>query len=52
MLAVVLFGKYKKPKIIEAICILFVANICIANYLYMPFNPYRTREFVYWSIIL
>jgi hypothetical protein len=52
MLAVVLYGRYKNPKILEAICALFIANICITNYLYMPFNHYHTREFVFWSIIL
>jgi len=52
IIGVYLLSKYKIAKLHDAICFLMLFNTCANNFLYMPFNPLRPREYVFWSCIL
>lgn len=52
ILIMFLLARYKWKSIYQALNLAFVVNLCLFNYFYMPFNPEKPREFVYWTIIL
>jgi hypothetical protein len=46
------FAHYKNDRFFISINFLLIITTCFNNYMSMPFNPSRPREFVYWSTIL
>ena len=52
ILLLFLLARFKYPILYNAINPLWTLNVCIFNYLYMPFNPDKPREFVFFAVIL
>jgi len=50
--AVYAFAHFKENRFFISINFLLIFATCFNNYMSMPFNPGRPREFVYWSTIL
>lgn len=47
-----ILAKTRWDQLYDIICGLLMLNLVVYQYLYIPFDPSRIREFCFWAIIL